>query len=158
MCVSWQVMLPLEPVPIYTPLVCVPSRYIHTYMKVLDHVMPREKISGALDSCFGLVGPHQQSISQLLSLASRVYKGCHERSMWFWTNEIHPHKACNIPLRHFAIIFGYEWYTNSKYLRGKALCLRHTLDSLLNEEFSLNSDGLLFVFGEMMIYLNVGNL
>ena len=54
--------------------------YIHTYMKVLDHVMPREKISGALDSCFGLVGPHQQSISQLLSLASRVYKGYQERS------------------------------------------------------------------------------
>ena len=31
-------------------------------MKVLDHVMPREKRFGALDSCFGLVGPHQQSI------------------------------------------------------------------------------------------------
>ena len=29
---------------------------------------------------FLLVGPHQQSIPQLLSLASRVYKGCHERS------------------------------------------------------------------------------
>ena len=46
-------------------------------MKVLDHVMPREKRCGALDSCFGLVGPHQQSIPQLLSLASRVYKGYH---------------------------------------------------------------------------------
>ena len=43
-------------------------------MKVLDHVMPREKRWGALDSCFGLVGPHQQSIPQLLSLASPVYK------------------------------------------------------------------------------------
>ena len=69
------------------------------------------------------------------------------------------YKACNIPLRHLAIIFGYEWYTNSTYLRGKALCLRHTLDSVLNKEFSLNSEGLLlFVFGEMMIYFNVGNL
>ena len=38
-------------------------------MKVLDHVMPREKRCGALDSCFGLVGPHQQSIPQLLSLS-----------------------------------------------------------------------------------------
>ena len=37
-------------------------------MKVLDHVMPREKTCGALDSFFGLVGPHQQ-------LLSRVYKG-----------------------------------------------------------------------------------
>ena len=54
--------------------------YIHTYMKVLDHVVPREKRSGALDSCFGRVGPHQQSISQLLSLASQVYKGYQERS------------------------------------------------------------------------------
>ena len=41
----------------------------------IDHVMPREKRWGALDSCFGLVSPHQQSIPQLLSLASRVYKG-----------------------------------------------------------------------------------
>ena len=39
--------------------------------------MPREKRCGALDSCFG---PHQQSIPQLLSLASRVYKGRVERS------------------------------------------------------------------------------
>ena len=31
-------------------------------MKVLDHVMPREKRCRALGSCFGLVGPHQQSI------------------------------------------------------------------------------------------------
>ena len=38
----------------------------------IDHVMPREKRCGALDSCFG---PHQQSIPQLLSLAPRVYKG-----------------------------------------------------------------------------------
>ena len=44
-------------------------------------VMPREKRCGALDSCFGLVGPHQQSIQQLLSLASRVYKGYQERSI-----------------------------------------------------------------------------
>ena len=49
-------------------------------MKVLDHVMPREKRCGALDSCFGLVGPHQQSILQLLSLAPRVYKGYQEHS------------------------------------------------------------------------------
>ena len=41
----------------------------------IDGVMPREKRWGALDSCFWLVGPHQQSIPQLLSLASRVYKG-----------------------------------------------------------------------------------
>ena len=33
------------------------------------HVMPREKRWGGLDSCFWLVGPHQQSILQLLSLA-----------------------------------------------------------------------------------------
>ena len=46
----------------------------------IDHVMPREKRCGALDSCFGLVGPHQQGIPQLLSLASRVYKGKVERS------------------------------------------------------------------------------
>ena len=44
------------------------------------HLMPREKRCGALDSCFRLVGPHQQSIPQLLSLASPVYKGWHERS------------------------------------------------------------------------------
>ena len=31
-------------------------------MKVLDHVMPREKRCGALDSCIGLVGPHQHTI------------------------------------------------------------------------------------------------
>ena len=35
----------------------------------------KRKKMGALDSCFGLVSPHQQSILQLLSLASRVYKG-----------------------------------------------------------------------------------
>jgi hypothetical protein len=52
----------------------------HLNMKVLDHVMPREKRWGALDSCFGLVSPHQQSIPQLLSLASRVYKGYQECS------------------------------------------------------------------------------
>ena len=46
----------------------------HTHVTI-HHVMPREKRCGALDSCFGLVGPHQQSIPQLLSLASRVYKG-----------------------------------------------------------------------------------
>ena len=33
-----------------------------------------------MDSCFGLVSPHQQSIPQLLSLASRVYKGYQECS------------------------------------------------------------------------------
>ena len=37
--------------------------------ETIYHVMPREKRCGALDSCFGLVGPHQQSIPQLLSLA-----------------------------------------------------------------------------------------
>ena len=46
----------------------------------IDHVMPREKRCRALDSCFGLLSPHQQSIPQLLSLASRVYKGRVERS------------------------------------------------------------------------------
>ena len=35
----------------------------------------KRKKMGALDSCFGLVGPHQQRIPQLLSLAPRVYKG-----------------------------------------------------------------------------------
>ena len=39
-----------------------------------NHVMPREKRCEALDSCFRLVGPHQQSIPKLLSLASRVYE------------------------------------------------------------------------------------
>ena len=52
----------------------------------------KRKRCGALDSCFRLVGPHQQSIPQLLSLASRVYKGYQEH-LWFWTNEIHPHKV-----------------------------------------------------------------
>ena len=47
----------------------------------MDHVMPREKRCGALDRCFGLVGPHHQSIPQLLPLASRVYKGYQERSI-----------------------------------------------------------------------------
>ena len=46
----------------------------HIIDVTIHHVMPREKICGALDSCFGLVGPHQQSIPQLLSLASRIYK------------------------------------------------------------------------------------
>ena len=49
--------------------------YTCTEHVTIDNVMPREKRWGALDSCFGLVGPHQQSIPQLLSLASRVYKG-----------------------------------------------------------------------------------
>ena len=40
----------------------------------------KRKRCGALESCFGLVGPHQQSILQLFSLASRVYKGYQERS------------------------------------------------------------------------------
>ena len=40
----------------------------------IDHVMATEKRCGSLDSCFGLVGPHQQSIPQVLSLASQVYK------------------------------------------------------------------------------------
>ena len=48
--------------------------WVTIHMKVLDHVMPREKRWGALDSCFWLVGPHQQSIPQLLSLASRGYQ------------------------------------------------------------------------------------
>ena len=57
----------------------------HHTQKRLDtcrkyHVMPREEQCGAQDSCFGLVVPHQQSIPQLLSLASQVYKGCHELS------------------------------------------------------------------------------
>ena len=63
-------------------------------MKVLEHVMAREKICRALDSCFGLVGPHQQSIPQLLSPASlspatRVYKGYHE------------HRTCGSELMRF---------------------------------------------------------
>ena len=61
-------------------------------------------------TCFWFVGTHQQSIPQLLSLASQVYKGKVERSsgfelqgfaqaqrLWFWTNEIHPHKALPVP-------------------------------------------------------------
>ena len=66
------------------------THYIH--MKVLDHVMPREKRCRALDSCFGLVGPHQQSIPQLLSLASRVYKGYIPGAQHLWF-EIHSHFA-----------------------------------------------------------------
>ena len=50
----------------------------------IDHVMPREKRekkdAQALDSCFGLVGPHQQCIPQLLSLASRMYVGQKSRA------------------------------------------------------------------------------
>ena len=47
-----------------------PSIDRHTYNTCRKyHVMPTEKRCGALDSCFGLVGPHQQSIPQLLSLA-----------------------------------------------------------------------------------------
>ena len=38
--------------------------YIHTPKY---RVMPRVKRQGALDSCFGLVGPHQRSIQQLFS-------------------------------------------------------------------------------------------
>ena len=46
---------------------------LHTIpMKVLDHVMSREKRLGALDSCFGLVGPHQQSIPNF----SGIYYCC----------------------------------------------------------------------------------
>ena len=38
-------------------------------MKVLDHVIPREKRCGALDSCFGLVGPPQQAEHTATSLS-----------------------------------------------------------------------------------------
>ena len=44
--------------------------YVGTCRK--HHVMPREKRWELWDSCFRLVGPHQQSIPQFLSLASRV--------------------------------------------------------------------------------------
>ena len=40
---------------------------IHAH-ETIYHVMPREKRCGALDSCFGLVGPHQQSIPHNFSL------------------------------------------------------------------------------------------
>ena len=53
----------------------------------------KRKKMGALDSCFGLVGPHQQSIPQLLSLASRVYKGKVERSTCGF--ELIPTKLCS---------------------------------------------------------------
>ena len=58
------------------------------------HVVMAKKRCGALDSCFGLVGPHQQSIQQLLSLASRVYKAAMSAActrvapltfFWRWT-------------------------------------------------------------------------
>ena len=51
--------------------------YFSTLHVTIDHVMPRGKRCGALDRCFG---PHQQSIPQLHSLASQVYKGKVERS------------------------------------------------------------------------------
>ena len=56
---------------------------VHTRVTIY-HVMPRDKRCGDLDTCFGLVGPHQQSIPQLLSLASRVYKGKEERSIYIY--------------------------------------------------------------------------
>ena len=40
-----------------------------------NHVMSKRKKMGALDRCFRLVDPHQQSIPQLISLASGVNKG-----------------------------------------------------------------------------------
>ena len=67
----------------------------------------QEKMDGALDSCFGLVGPHQQSIPQLLSLASRVYKGYQERS------------TCGSELMRFIPTRLCHWYVLTiPYIRG----------------------------------------
>ena len=85
-----------------TPIHVCFTHWMHTHhMKVLDHVMPREKRWGALDSCFGLVGPHQQSIPQLLSLASPVYKErstCGSELM-----RLHTHVHCNV--RYLCLLF-----------------------------------------------------
>ena len=45
---------------------CIQVSFVRSLHVTIDHVMPREKRCGALDSCFGLVGPHQQSIPQLV--------------------------------------------------------------------------------------------
>ena len=46
----------------------------------MDHVMPKEKRCGALDSCFGLVGPAKHAATSLSGITSLYYKGKVERS------------------------------------------------------------------------------
>ena len=67
----------------------IPRQYVHVHLRILyymHHVWENtmwcqeKKYAELWTAVSGLVGSHQQSIPQLLSLASRVYKGCHERS------------------------------------------------------------------------------